>query len=202
MLRGRRPRAPDRGFTLVELMVTLSLIAILLMLAVPSFTAMLRNSQVRTIADALQNGLRQAQSEAIRRNRQTVFSLTNAEPSLSSQAVADGTNWAIHTIPRATESATVREFVQGGSLSDSSAGVTIDGPAALCFSSNGRQVAHDTPGVGTATCTVDGAQPLVGYDIARVGADRRLRVTVSLNGQVRMCDPDKTFSSSHPDGCM
>lgn len=199
---GHPAEANRRGFTLVELMVTLSLLALLLMLAIPSFTGMLRNSQVRTIADSLQNGLRLAKSEAIQRNRQTVFTLTNQQPSLTSTAVANGANWAIHTVPRRTDADTEREFVQGAALADSTAGVTIsNGPTAICFGSNGRVVPNPDPAVDGAECVVNGAVPLVFYDIAREGADRRLRVTVSLNGQVRMCDPDKTYSSSDPDGC-
>lgn len=195
--------ASRRGFTLVELMVTVSLVTLLLMISIPSFTGMLRNGQVRTIADSLQNGLRLAQSEAIRLNRQTVFSLTNAQPGPDSAAAENGANWAIHTVLRTTDGAAAKhEFLQGGALSSSTAGVKItDGPVAICFSSNGRQIANDDPGVTGATCVVDGAKPLVFYNISREGADRQLRVTISLNGQVRMCDPDKTFSAANPDGC-
>lgn len=195
--------ASRRGFTLVELMVTISLVALLMMLAIPSFTGMLRNNQVRTIADSLQNGLRLAKSEAIQRNRQTVFTLTNQQPGIDSKAVANGANWAIHTVPRRTDPDTERDFVQGAALADSTAGVTIssNGSTAICFGSNGRVVANPDPAVNGAECVVDGAVPLVFYNIAREGAERRLRVTVSLNGQVRMCDPDKTYSSADPDGC-
>ena len=63
------------GFTLVELMVTISLLAILLALAAPSFSTWIRNAQVRTVSDSLQNGIRLAQAEAIRRHRQVVFFL-------------------------------------------------------------------------------------------------------------------------------
>lgn len=197
---GRSLRKGAQGFTLVELMVTVVLMAILFTLAIPSFTGMVRNSQVRTVAESLQTGLRLAQAEAVRRNRQTVFTLTNAEPSLTSAAAANGRNWAIHTVPRASEDATAREFVQGGALSDSAAGVTIsNAPTAVCFSSAGRLVTNAAPGVTGAECEVT-ATPLQ-YDFALTGADRPLRVTLSVGGQIRMCDPNRVLSSTQPDGC-
>jgi hypothetical protein len=50
---------------------------LLLGLAAPSFSQWTRNAQVRTVTDALQSGARLAQAEAVRRNRQVVFFLTN-----------------------------------------------------------------------------------------------------------------------------
>lgn len=195
-----RVSASARGFTLVELMVTVVLLAILFSLAVPSFTGMVRNSQVRSVAESLQNGLRLAQSESVRRNRQTVFTLTNAEPSTNSAAVANGRNWAIHTVPRTTEDPASHVFIQGGSLSDTAGNVTVsNAPAAVCFNSAGRVVDNADPAVSGAVCTVT-ATP-VRYDLALTGADRPLRVTLAVGGQIRMCDPNKALSATNPDGC-
>lgn len=83
----------QRGLTLVELLVTVTLLVILLFLAAPNFITWINNTRVRTVAEVLQNGVRFAQAEAIRRNRSVVFYLTNAEPSLAAAAVANGTNW-------------------------------------------------------------------------------------------------------------
>jgi prepilin-type N-terminal cleavage/methylation domain-containing protein len=60
------PKGRRRGFSLIELMVTIAFLAILTTLAAPSFGAYLRNNQVRAASDALQNGLRTAQAEAVR----------------------------------------------------------------------------------------------------------------------------------------
>jgi len=190
---------PRRGFTLVELMVTLTLAGVLLGLAMPSFGTWTRNAQVRTVSDSLQNGLRQAQAEAVRRNRQVVFFLTDS--AVCSSATVSNTNgafWAIRTVPLLTGETTVA--VQCGVTSDVAAGVTVTGPQALCFNSGGRQVANAATGVTSGTCTLD-ASGTSSYNMAATGANRALRVTVSLGGQVRMCDPARTLSSSNPDGC-
>jgi type IV fimbrial biogenesis protein FimT len=192
---GRKPARALGGFTLVELMVAITLLSILVVLGAPSLTAWIRNTQVRTVAEALQTGMRLAQSEAVRRNRQVVFSLTNAQPGPASAPAADGVNWAVHTVPLIAGE--TGEFVQGGALGDVAAGVLINGPAVLCFNSAGRQINNPAPLGAGAECT---ASALVTYDLGVSGADRPLRVTVSLGGQLRMCDPSRNLAT-YPDGC-
>ena len=53
-----------RGFTLLELVVPRTITGMLLMLGMPSFTTSLRNSEVRSTAESISNGLRAARSEA------------------------------------------------------------------------------------------------------------------------------------------
>lgn len=186
-----------RGFTLIELMVTVSLLSILMALAFPAMSEWVRNSRIRTVADTLQNGLRLAQTEALRRSRQTVFSLTaDTTPANGLTAVANGANWSVNFVPLLTGEATDPTFIEGGGLTGLAPDVQITGPATLCFNSLGRIVDNPTPGTGVA-CNAAAAA----YDITIPNADRPLRVLVALGGQVRLCDPAKTLSNTHPDGC-
>jgi type IV fimbrial biogenesis protein FimT len=202
-------RAPGRsaaGFTLVELLIAMTLLSVLLVLAAPSFTTWIRNSQVRAISESLQNGLRVAQAEAVRRNRQVLFYLTNDEPGLGATPAANGRNWVMRWIPLAGDTVDAtppanEPFIQGGSLADVAAGVAIGGPAAVCFNSLGRRVANAATGVAGALCDADILSPMAAFEITRAGADRPLRVTVGLGGQVRQCDPARALADSTPDGC-
>ncbi|MGJ7614688.1 MULTISPECIES: GspH/FimT family pseudopilin [unclassified Variovorax] len=191
---------PSAGFTLIELAVTLAVMAVLMALAMPSVFAWIANARVRTVSDALQNGLRQAQAEAVRRSRTAVFSLTNdTAPKTSLTAVANGSHWSINFVASSTlDTAGIATFVEAGVLSVAGTGVRISGPAAVCFNPLGRLVANASTGVTGATCSLS-ATPT--YDIAMTSADRPLRVVVSLGGQVHMCDPARTLSSGAPDGC-
>jgi type IV fimbrial biogenesis protein FimT len=191
------------GFTLLEVMVTLTIFAILVALAAPAMNRWISNVKVRSTADALQNGLRMAQAESVRRSRQTVFSLTNSPtPQNSLTAVANGSYWSINTIPSMTDGTEAGQFIEAGTLTTTTAGVLITGPAAICFNSMGRLVANSTTGVTGANCALPGATPPVqSYQITLPSADRSLRVDVALGGQVHMCDPGKTLSSINPDGC-
>jgi len=194
-MRGRMARLS--GFTLIEMMVTITLMSVLTMLAMPSFTTWIANNKVRTVSDSLQNGLRFAQSEALRRSRPIVFSLTNSTaPQTSLTAAANGSNWSINVSKSNLDANNV--FVQAGVLPDVAASVQIAGPAAVCFNSMGRLVANTDTGVSGASC--DTASTVFTYDITLTGADRPLRVLVGLGGQVRMCDPARKLADS-PDGC-
>lgn len=55
------------GVTLIELMVTLAIAAIMLTLAAPSFQSLIRNTHARTVASDLATTLNLARSEAIKR---------------------------------------------------------------------------------------------------------------------------------------
>ncbi|MDP3330641.1 MAG: GspH/FimT family pseudopilin [Methylococcaceae bacterium] len=59
-----------QGFTLIELMVTISIAAILLGVAIPSFTSTITSNRLTTNANELVTALNLARSEAIKRGQQ------------------------------------------------------------------------------------------------------------------------------------
>lgn len=191
-----------RGFSLVELMVVVALLAILLALAVPGFNRWIANAQVRNANESLQNGLRLAQAEAQRRYRRVVFFRTTASTcTTGTTAVATGTNWVVKPIATNSDDPVLDSDLQCGQMTSKPANLTVTGPTATCFSAAGRLTAVANPDVGGAACTVNAAG-LATFNVTGVApADRRLRVYANLAGNVRSCDRDKTLSASTPDGC-
>jgi type IV fimbrial biogenesis protein FimT len=203
MLNPRAKRA--FGFTIIEMVVTMGIFGMLIALAVPTMRTWISNSKVRAVSDALQNGLRLAQSESLRRSRQVAFELTN-NTAAPFTAVASGRYWAIITIPSMTDGTETPAFVESGVLAAVGSNVAVTGPAAVCFNSVGRLVANTstaTAVTGGASCTLPttGTPPVWAYGVTVPGTDRPLQVTLSPGGQVHLCVPTRTLSPSNPDGC-
>lgn len=200
-----RPQAAAvRGFTLIELVVALVLVGLLFALGLPSFTTWIRNSQVRSVAEALQDGVRIAQTEAVRRNQAVMLAFTNdANPGKNPATAADGRNWVAQTVTSDFVDDGATELIRSGVLSDVALGVTIAStPAAnaICFNANGRLVANAAPAAAPSTAACAATRAV--FDVSHPGSDRALRIIVALGGQVRMCDPKRgVLSATIPDGC-
>lgn len=192
---------PGRGLTALELLVALTVLGILTVVSMPALTAWMSNARVRSAGEQLQNSLRLAQSEALRRNRQTVLALTNQTPALTATPVANGRHWFVRALPAlAGESAGDSHYVHGVALPSQSS-VALTGPALLCFNSIGRPVSNSSTGLGVSCSAPSSATAPLTYDITSGGATRPLRVQVFLGGKIRLCDPARTVSATTPDGC-
>lgn len=96
-----------RGFSLLELMVTLAVAAILLVIAVPSFRDLMRRSQVSSASNELLASLAYARTEAITRGQ-----LVSMCPSANGATTCAGDNafesgWIVYTYPAGAASANV-----------------------------------------------------------------------------------------------
>ncbi len=73
-LRASRRFAPQ-GFSAIELTVVVAIIGIVMAIAIPAFNTMILNAKIKGVAESIQAGLRQARSEAIKRNAPMRFQL-------------------------------------------------------------------------------------------------------------------------------
>ena len=75
MLTAFRPAA-QQGISLIELMITVAIFVILALMAFPLYTTWIASQQVRTATEAVLDGLRATQGEAVKRNSAVRFVLT------------------------------------------------------------------------------------------------------------------------------
>ena len=72
--RPQKLRMSSSGFTLIELMVTIAVLAIIVSIAAPSISMQLANQRVKSTAATLENALKEAKTESvIRRQPLTVI---------------------------------------------------------------------------------------------------------------------------------
>lgn len=86
-----KKRNSQRGFTIIELMITLVILAIMISLAAPSFTKMIRDNRVQTSSTSLISAFNMAHSEAVRRGRTVKICATD---DAAATPPACSTNWA------------------------------------------------------------------------------------------------------------
>jgi type IV fimbrial biogenesis protein FimT len=188
------------GVTLIELMVGIAVFAILLVAAMPSFTAWMQNSQIRVAADAIQNGLQMARGEAIRRNTTVRFQMTDTSDNSCALSVS-GKNWVVSLddatglcASAASDTVAPRLIQMRPSTEGTPNAVVAADQASIVFNSLGRVIP-----VPAADININVTNPTGGDCATAAGPMRCLRVVVSTGGQVRMCDPG--FASTDPQGC-
>ncbi|TNF61933.1 MAG: prepilin-type N-terminal cleavage/methylation domain-containing protein, partial [Burkholderiales bacterium] len=71
------------GFTLIELMVTITVLAVLLGVGVPSFQATIQGNRITTAANDLVAALQYARSEAVRRGVNVTVCSSNDQSTCS-----------------------------------------------------------------------------------------------------------------------
>lgn len=181
-------RTVQLGAGLVEILISFAIIAIVFVMAVPSFSSWIQGSQIRTAAEAIQNGLQLARGDAVRRNTRVQFVLgtTSSWTVGCATPVADLDGDGLADCPATIQS---RPAAEG-----SSNAVVTAPQTTVTFTGLGRV----TP-VPAGSIAFDISNPSGGACAAAAGPMRCLRVEVSSAGQIRMCDP--ALAGTDPRGC-
>jgi type IV fimbrial biogenesis protein FimT len=182
------------GFTLIEMMITLAVMALLLMMGLPSMNTWLQNTQLRASAEGLQAGLQLARAEALRRNVPVRFQLVDTFTAACVLANT-GTNWIV-SINDPTALCDVAPSDTAGPFTIQKRGGAEGSPNAVVAAINAPAVPATTV-IFSGLGRVIGVAPIQQIDITNpsggacqpAGPMRCLRINIASGGQMRMCDP-------------
>jgi type IV fimbrial biogenesis protein FimT len=171
-------RPTSHGFTLIELLIGLAVLGILMALAAPSFTVWMQNTQIRSAADALLNGLQLARTEAIRRNKTVQF------------VMGTQSEWTVSVV-NPLEQLQYRPMEEG---SGSAVVQTSPGGALVAtFDPMGGRTTNDNASSAMDSIDITSSQTMAGL--------RPLRIVITPSGSLRMCDPDTNLKVGDPRRC-
>ncbi|WP_339800674.1 GspH/FimT family pseudopilin [uncultured Marinobacter sp.] len=142
-------KSRSSGFTLIELMVVLALVAIVAGVAIPQFTTVIENNRVISTTNSSVGLINFARSEAVRRGR--AVTVTSALGTMTATLASDG------TIIRQIEPAAGNISISNDAITFRSTGLTTAGGDVsfdICAGSGpGRQVTV-APGGRTSSIEV------------------------------------------------
>lgn len=160
------------GFTLIEAMIVIAIMAIVMALGMPSYKVWIQNTRIRNAAEAIQNGLKLARAEAVKRNSAVQFSL------------GTGSAWTVGCVTVTTSCPASIQSRSAGDGSSNTITVVAADATTIRFDQLGRMTAP-TPVAGFTTIDIDSSTT------ALAAADsRELRIRVDVGGGIRMCDPN------------
>lgn len=192
----RLGRVAQQGFSLIEVMISVAVIAVFLGIGIPAIGDWIQNRQVNVLAESIASGMRIAQTEAVQRNVQVdmVFATSDVTSPANPMAAtltagglakADPTpNWMV----RVSGDTTPAGFLQGKMGQDGSENARFSGPAGVSFSPLGRLSASIAAN-GTRTVPAGSLVFQIVNPSVQSGLANQRCVSVSTGGAVRVCDP-------------
>lgn len=156
------------GFSVVELMVTLTVLSILVAMGAPALRTFVENGRIRAAGESMKYGLTLARAEAVRLNAPVEFVRSDA-------------GWQVRRVADATvlHLASGKEGANGLDLE-----ITPEDSDRVTFDAFGRVVASSS----------DGSEPIAQVDIASAKPPsttgyQPLRLQLLAGGMTRLCSP-------------
>lgn len=213
--------ARGRGFTLIEIIVTVAVLSLILAMSMPSIGTWIENTRIRGATEALQNGMQAARMEAIRRNQPVSFYLVSSatdSSGLDNSCALSSTSgsWVVSssspagkcgTMNPSTCTSTVpgkcalaqRAIGDAGARVQVSAGYSTDATNKTALGSAANTITFDGLGRITNPTSAINRVRVTGPNSAAAYVD--LMLIVDVGGGVRMCDPRSSIAANDPRKC-
>ena len=191
------PLSRQRGVTMMEVMVTVAVIAIVMAVGAPSLGSWMQNNQIKTSAQNVLNGLQLARGEAVRRNARVKFTLTD-----SKAATGGTTGWSVGCV---TVTASCEANIQTGTSADGGTTIRLGVSTATLTGANyANAIAAGSgmTGAASVTFTAFGQVDTTVSNITRIDVTsatdanaRRMVIRIPDGGSPLLCDPSLVGNS-------
>ena len=172
----------ELGFTLIELMVTVSIAAILMMVAAPSFVSYQRNSELSSITNTFLSAINAARGEAMKRNMYAGISPRDSSNWSSGWIVYIDKNMD-HNFSASDDDVIFEQSSPPSYISITGTGTASESPPYVSY--NGSGYPRKTSG-GFDALTIS----LTRNDVsAAEAAEQTRRLIVAASGRTRSCKP-------------
>lgn len=178
----------QHGFSLLELMTTITIVAVLLAIAVPSFRDLIRRNQISSASNELLAGLAYARTEAVDRGQLVSLCPSSTGTSCAAGGQAYEPGWIIYTYPAGAASAN-KPYDAASSIllraTGARSGVSIQslGNTVITFGQQGQL----RPGVALAfvTCARTGSTGIGESTAAAPGVELTVNGSGSASSRAR-----------------
>ncbi len=172
-----------RGFTLIEVMVVVAIIAILLSVAAPSLVAFQRNSELRSTASSFLAAVQAARVEAMKRGVDT-YMIPASDGSWANGWIVFADTDLSQTLNTATDTV----IMQTGAIASRTAVVTGLSNASAFSDGSSSYIRFNGGGFSMAK---DNTFRSGAIEFSVTGSTERRRVVLNNVGRARLCDPAK-----------
>ena len=174
----------QRGFTLIEVMVVVAIIAILLSVAAPSLVAFQRNSELRSTASSFLAAMQAARVEAMKRGVDT-YMIPAAGGSWANGWIVFADTDLSQTLNTATDTV----IMQTGAIASRTAVVTGNANASAFSDGSGSYFIRFNG--GGFSMNKDNTFRSGAIEFSVTGSTEKRRVVLNNVGRARLCDPAK-----------
>lgn len=164
----------QKGFSLIELMVSLSIMSFILVLASPSFVAWIANLKSKNVTESVQYAILQTKTEAMKTNSRVRVEIQN------------DTSWQII---RESDGAIINGKVSGEAQNTLQINTEPNNANSITFNGLGNVVENSD-----GSDTVNNIRIVNSLDY---NSKKNFRITVLNSGMVEVCDEEKTNPQHH-----
>lgn len=178
----------QRGFTLIEVLVVVAIIAILLSVAAPNLVAFQRNSELRASASGFLAAVQATRAEAMKRGIDTYM--------IPASGGSWGNGWIVFAdtdLSQTLNTAVDTVIMQTGAIASKTAVVTGLTDASAFSEGSGSYIRFNGGGFSMSTENTFRSGAI---EFSVTGSTERRRVVLNNVGRARLCDPAKDATTA------